>query len=79
MDLPEQGAVGEASVTGVGPCPAIEPGPGRVVVKTFRHVRGAVLNLFVAGEAGPIGVTPGHPVWSADRGAWCVPGLRREY
>ena len=70
LDLPEMGAVGTFRVVAVEPCPAIESGPGRVVTGVFRHSAVLVYNLWVAGEPGPVGVTPGHPFWSPDRHAW---------
>jgi hypothetical protein len=68
------GAVGWARVLGVGPCPELEAGPGRLVTGWFRHRRGAVWDLVVEGEPGPIGVTAGHPFWSEDRGGWVAAG-----
>jgi hypothetical protein len=74
LDLPEMGAVGWARVESVGPCPELERGPGRLVTGWFRHWRGEVWELSVEGEAGPIGVTAGHPFWSEDRQGWVAAG-----
>jgi len=43
----------------------------------FGHSCAVVYNLWVAGGAGPIGVTARHPVWSADREAWVSAGELR--
>jgi hypothetical protein len=77
LDMPEMGVRGEALVRAIEPCPPLEAGDGRLVTAAFRHSRGAVYDLTVAGEGGPLGVTGAHPFWSADRAAW-VPaqGLR---
>lgn len=49
------------------PCPTDILGEGRLVTGTFEHSSGNVLNLFIAGEATPIGTTAGHFFWSEDR------------
>jgi hypothetical protein len=77
LDMPEMGIAGHARVTAIEPCPAVEEGEGGLVTGAFRHRRGVVYDLQVAGEDQPLGVTGAHPFWSVDRGAW-VPaqGLR---
>jgi len=66
LDLPELGAVGEAEVLYLGPCPDIRPGPGNLVTATFKHSSAETVNLYVAsGE--PIGTTKNHPIWSENR------------
>jgi RHS repeat-associated protein len=72
LDLPEMGAAGPFAVVEVGPCPAVTPGPGRVVTGLFRHRAGLVYDLRVGGEG--VGVTGAHPVWSADRAGWVGAG-----
>ncbi len=48
MDLPEIGVRGEAVVTGVEPCPAILPGPGKVVLTTFHHASSDLIDLYLS-------------------------------
>ncbi|QDU88602.1 hypothetical protein Pla175_19820 [Pirellulimonas nuda] len=64
IEVPECGIEGRAKVLGVGPCPPIPPGPGRVVTATFHHQAAATIDVAVEGLAEPIGATPNHPFWS---------------
>jgi hypothetical protein len=48
LDLPEIGVRGEAVVTGVEPCPAILPGPGKVVLTTFHHASSDLIDLYLS-------------------------------
>ena len=48
LDLPEIGVRGQATVTGVEACPAILPGPGKVVLTTFHHASSNLLDLYVS-------------------------------
>jgi hypothetical protein len=48
LDLPEIGVRGEAVVTGVEPCPAILPGPGKVVLTTFHHASSHLIDLYLS-------------------------------
>jgi len=66
-----------AQVTGIGQCPPIESGYGRVVLGTFTSVSSDVYELKLAGRDDPIGVTSGHPIWSLDRGDWIAAGALR--
>jgi hypothetical protein len=77
LDLPEHGAQGEARVLGVGPCPPIEAGPGRLITGTFAHRQGQVWELRLVGSGEVLGLTATHPVWSADRNAWVPAGELR--
>ncbi len=70
FDLEEMGVVGEAQVMSIGPCPAIEPGPGALVVSVFEHSEGEIWELTVEGESQPIESTENHPFWSGDRITW---------
>jgi len=70
FSVPELRISGMAEVTGIDACPAIESGYGRVVLGTFASVSTDVYELKLAGDAGPIGLTGGHPIWSLDRGGW---------
>lgn len=65
---------GDAFVTGIGPCPIIAEGEGRVV--TGRFVTREAGNLVrVALENGTeIRATDVHPVWSVDREEWVPAG-----
>jgi Pretoxin HINT domain len=72
--MPEMGLDGLAQVVAVRSCPPIQPGPGRVVTGTFVHDNVPVLDLRVAGSAAPLGVTPGHAIWSEDRQAFVLAG-----
>ena len=70
LDLPELSLMGRFQVMELGDVEerifARRPGFGRVTGR-FRFSHGETVNLFVEGESAPIGVTPGHPFWSADR------------
>ncbi len=69
LNLPEMGAVGDADVTYVGPCPPIMAGSGTVVTGKFIHQADLsnVVGLRLEGESEPTGVTRNHPYWSQDR------------
>ncbi len=55
LDLPEIGVRGEAVVTGLEPCPAILPGPGKVVLTTFHHASSDLIDLYLSPQP-PSGV-----------------------
>jgi hypothetical protein len=78
LKLSEMGASGPFEVVSVEPCPAIGVGGGCVVTGVFCHGAGRVYDLWLEGESGPLGVTAGHPIWSADRGAWVPAGALQE-
>jgi len=78
LKLPEMGASGPFEVVSVEPCPAICAGGGCVVTGVFCHGAGRVFDLWLEGEREPLGVTSGHPIWSADRGAWVPAGALQE-
>jgi hypothetical protein len=67
------------------PRPFTQPSPGQVgaagtdmVTGTFHHSPGRIGELVLESESKPIGVTPGHLIWSEDRQAWVpVRCLRR--
>ncbi|MFN9372459.1 MAG: DNA/RNA non-specific endonuclease, partial [Planctomycetaceae bacterium] len=67
LTLHELEAVGPAEIVGVGPCPELEPGEGRLVTGTFSHQSGEVFDIAVDGLTEPIGCTGAHPFWSEDR------------
>ncbi|EDL59893.1 putative toxin [Gimesia maris] len=64
---------GNAQVLEIANCPPIaaNPGPGfQIVTGTFRHEAAQTLDISVEDELKPIGTTPNHPIWSADRQAF---------
>jgi hypothetical protein len=67
LEFEELGIADWATLQATEPCPAYILGEGRLVTGTFEHSSGEVLNLFIAGEATPIGSTANHPFWSEDR------------
>ncbi|MDO4557283.1 MAG: polymorphic toxin-type HINT domain-containing protein, partial [Lachnospiraceae bacterium] len=67
LDLPEMGAVGDAKVIAIEPCPPIKPGKGNVITGTFHHEAGQTIDIHVQGLDKPIGCTANHPFWSATR------------
>jgi hypothetical protein len=76
--MPELGALGEAAVLSVGPCPPPAPGDGPLVTGVFRHQAKEVIDVYVEGADKPIGCTPNHPFWSEDRQEFVPAGqLRR--
>jgi hypothetical protein len=75
--MPEQGTIGNATVEAVDPVlvfkRANEAGV-RMITGTFRHSEGWCGDLKLKGESKPIGVTPGHLLWSEDRQDWISVG-----
>lgn len=70
IDLYEMGAVGDAEVTYVGPCPEIQSGEGTIVTGTFKHQADKtsnVVRLKLEDQTELTGVTDNHPYWSEDR------------
>jgi len=65
--VPECGIDGDAFIATIGPCPPIRPGAGNVVTGTFRHHNAHIIDLQIEGQDSPIGTTPNHKFWSADR------------
>ncbi len=66
LEFEELGIADWATLQATEPCPSDILGEGRLVTGTFEHSSGEVLNLFIAGEATPIGSTANHPFWSED-------------
>jgi RHS repeat-associated protein len=75
--VPECGIDGHAVVLSIDPCPAICPGPGRVVTGTFRHSSARIVDVYVEGQSAPIGSTANHLFWSEDRHAFIPAGSLR--
>ncbi len=81
LDLPEMGAVGDAYVDAVLPCPAIDMGPGNVVTGVFAHEADPetkILSVTFANGAYIKGVTDNHPFYSIDRNDFVEVGRMRE-
>jgi hypothetical protein len=81
LDLPEMGAVGDAYVISVGPCPEIKRGRGNVITGTFRHEADSnqkILRVEFSNGAVIQGVTDNHPFYSADRHEYVAIGEMHE-
>ncbi|MFN0197433.1 MAG: Hint domain-containing protein [Planctomycetaceae bacterium] len=80
LDLVEMGAVGEAEVLAIEPCPPTQPGLGTVVIGKFVHeCRDAELvEIRIEGQSESVRVTPEHPYWSEDREEFVPVGELRE-
>jgi hypothetical protein len=73
LDLEEMGVSGRAEVLAIDACPPLAPRPSphhQVVTGKFVHSTGEILDLYLAGLTEPIGTTPNHRFWSADRQAF---------
>jgi hypothetical protein len=66
----ELGFDGTIEVTGIAPCPRIEPGLGRVVLATFAHENYHELVEVELTNGETFVGTETHPFWSADRQAF---------
>ena len=81
LELPEMGAVGDAFVEAILPCPEIEDGPGNIVTGVFEHEADPdtkILSVTFANGAHIEGVTDNHPFYSVDRKAFIAIGEMRE-
>ena len=70
LNLPEMGAIGDAFVEAILPCPLIEKGAGNVVTGTFAHEADPdtkILAVTFTNGAVIGGVTDNHPFYSVDR------------
>jgi hypothetical protein len=72
--LPEMGLAGPARVVSVTACPAIEAGPGRVVLATVTHLNSEVLQLSLDGLTRPLEPTRTHRLFSATHRSWVPAG-----
>lgn len=70
MVLDEMGIQSDALVMAVEDCPAIEAGPGRLVLTTFTTHTDDLLELTLAEFDEPIYLTDEHLVYSDDRNDW---------
>jgi hypothetical protein len=81
LDFPEMGAVGDAYVEAIVPCPPIQKGPGNVVTGVFAHEADPdtkILSVTFANGAYIKGVTDNHPFYSVDRDDFVEVGQMRE-
>ena len=81
LDLPEMGAIGDAHVEAVLPCPPIHPGAGNVVTGTFAHEADPetrILSVAFSDGAYLKGVTDNHPFWSVEANDFVAIGELRE-
>jgi len=67
LDEPSEGLHGRATVRGIQPCPPRERWRDKMRAGEYEPWPCRVGDLKVVSESKPIGVTPGHPIWSADR------------
>ncbi len=67
ISIPECGVNDDALVLSIGPCPPISPGKGPIITGKFTHDAAQVINIYIEGQAKPIGSTPNHRFWSVDR------------
>jgi RHS repeat-associated protein len=74
LALDELNIRGFALVTALHPAPLVPPGPGHVVLATMNHLNDEVMVLRFDGSKEPLELTPGHPLWSPDTGAWIAAG-----
>jgi len=79
LNLAEMGAIGDADVLSIGPCPPIQPGKGNVITGKFAHevAEGDVVDVRFAGQAEATRVTATHPYWSIDREDFIAAGQLR--
>jgi hypothetical protein len=71
IELDELVRRGEARVVSIRvPPPAVEPGPGRVVLATIARTSDQVLSQTLRGSDRPLEVTANHRLYSAERNGW---------
>ena len=80
LDLVEMGAVGDAEVVAIEPCPPIQPGKGNVITGRFIHEveQGEVIELRFSNQPEATRVTKNHPYWSVDREDFVPAGNLRD-
>ena len=80
LDLEEMGAIGDAEVVSIEPCPPIQPGKANIITGKFIHEveQGEVIELRFAHQLEATRVTKNHPYWSADRHDFIPAGELRE-
>lgn len=70
LNMEEMGAVGDAYVKAILPCPPIQKGAGNVITGIFAHEADPetrILSVAFSNGACLKGVTDNHPFWSVDR------------
>jgi hypothetical protein len=78
LDLSEVSTRGWANVLEIQPCPIPEKvGSGELVTGWFRTSTAQTGDLILESEPKPLGVTPGHLIWSVDRNDWVPVGCLR--
>jgi hypothetical protein len=70
VELGEFQLRGYAGVIDIRGPPAIEAGPGRVVLTTISRTNTEVLDLRIAGLVEPLEITSKHRLYSSDRADW---------
>jgi hypothetical protein len=81
LELPEMGAVGDAHVEAILPCPPIEQGPGNVVTGVFTHEAAPdtrILSVTLSNGTHLKGVTDNHPFWSVGHNRFVEVGKMHE-
>lgn len=77
LEIPEMKLSGETKVLSIKPLSFNDVRGNGTVTGTFKHTATDILDLQLAGEEKPIGVTPSHPFRSADRNGWVSAGELR--
>lgn len=81
LNMEEMGAVGDAYVDGILPCPPIEQGEGNVITGIFAHEADPdtrILSVTFSDGTFLKGVTDNHPFWSVDRENFVAIGDMKE-
>ena len=80
LDLEEMGAIGDAEVVSIEPCPPIQPGKANIITGKFIHevAQGDVIELRFTHQPEATRVTSNHPYWSIDRHDFIPAGELRE-
>ena len=77
LEVTEAGLAGRARVVSLSDDVTVDSRTayGAIVTATIRHENASVIELVLEGdETDPLGVTPNHPLYSADRDAWVPAG-----
>ncbi len=81
LNMEEMGAVGDAYVEAILPCPPIEKGQGNVITGIFAHEADPdtrILSVTCSDGTFLKGVTDNHPFWSVDRNNFVAIGDMKE-
>lgn len=74
LEIPEMKLSGTTKVLAIKPLSFSDLRGDGTVTGTFKHTADNILDLQLANEEKPIGVTPSHPFRSADRNDWVSAG-----